>query len=126
MKKRMVHQKTSELRRIAEERLKSDLSFDDMSTNDIQKLIHELRVHQIELEMQNEELQRTQAEAEELHKKYEHFYDFSPVGYFTLNEKGKIFEVNLTGANQLGMLIKYVPVFHMDKMVKRTTNQFNF
>jgi PAS domain S-box-containing protein/putative nucleotidyltransferase with HDIG domain len=70
---------------------------------DVQTLVHELQVHQIELEMQNEELLRTNQELEELHFKYADLYDFAPVGYFSLDQKGQILEVNLTGARLLGM-----------------------
>ena len=57
---------------------------------DTQKLIHELEVHQIELEMQNGELMRSRAELEEAYFKYTDLYDFAPVGYLTLTRDGKI------------------------------------
>jgi PAS domain S-box-containing protein len=65
-------------------------------------LIHELQVYQIELEMQNDELRRVQGELEKARDRYSHLYDFAPVGYFTLSEKGIIEEVNLTLASMLG------------------------
>jgi PAS domain S-box-containing protein/putative nucleotidyltransferase with HDIG domain len=65
--------------------------------------VHELQVHQIELEMQNQELLRTNQELEELRFKYADLYDFAPAGYFSLDQKGQILEVNLTGARLLGM-----------------------
>ena len=68
-----------------------------------EEIIHELQVHQIELEMQNDELRRTQLELEESRDKFQSLYDFSPVGYFTLTHKGFITDVNLTGAALLGM-----------------------
>ena len=65
-------------------------------------LLHELQVHQIELEMQNEELQRAQAEAREAADKYTELFDFAPVGYFVLDAQGVIQQVNLAGAALLG------------------------
>ncbi len=69
---------------------------------DITRLIHELQVHQVELDMQNDELRKAQAEIELSRAKYVDLYDFAPVGYFTLTSTGKIEEVNLTGAKLLG------------------------
>ncbi len=68
-----------------------------------ERIIHELRVHQIELEMQNDELRRLQLESEASRTKYQDLYDFSLVGYFTLTDKGLIIQANLTGAELLGM-----------------------
>ncbi len=70
---------------------------------DIKKLIHELDVHQIELDMQNDELRKAQAEIELSRAKYVDLYDFAPVGYFTLTATGRIEEANLTGARLLGV-----------------------
>ena len=65
-------------------------------------LCHELEVHQIELEMQNEELRRVQAELAASEEKYRDLYEFAPIGYFTLESSGQIREANLAGASLLG------------------------
>ncbi len=93
-----------ELRRDAE-KLLSDRPYivSKAREKDVKKLIHELQVHQVELEMQNHELRRAQEEIEESRSKYSDLYDFAPVGYFTFSQTGEIVEVNLTGASLLGL-----------------------
>ena len=71
------------------------------STEEVRKLFYELQTHQIELEMQNEELRKAHAELELSRDRYSDLYDFAPVGYFTLSEKGLIVEANLTLAEML-------------------------
>ena len=75
-----------------------------LSSEETRQTLDELRIHQIELEMQNEEMKRTQLELVASRDQYFNFYDLSPVGYFTLNEKGLILEANLTTATLLGMV----------------------
>jgi PAS domain S-box-containing protein len=70
--------------------------------SDPKRLIHELEVHQIELEMQNDELAQSRAQMEALLREYTDLYDFAPVGYFTLARDGEVHQVNLAGANLLG------------------------
>jgi PAS domain S-box-containing protein len=67
------------------------------------KLIHELRVHQIELTMQNEELCRAQAELNATRERYFDLYYLAPVGYFIVSHEGRILEANLAGVNLLGV-----------------------
>lgn len=73
------------------------------SSADAQRLLHELQVHQIELEMQNEELRKARDEMEAGLEKYSDLYDFAPVGYLTLTQEGVIREANLAGASLLGI-----------------------
>ena len=104
MKKEKIELKgAGELRRKAEENLKLKPAVPEkLSGLEPQELIQELRVHQIELEMQNEELRKTQAVVEESRAKYSDLYDFAPVGYITLNRQGLILEANLTACSNLG------------------------
>ena len=93
------------LRREAERRLrnKKAASAGAMAEVDARALVHELQVHQVELEMQNEELLCAQAAAREVSDKYQDLFDFAPIGYFLLSEKGRILEANLSGAALLGV-----------------------
>jgi PAS domain S-box-containing protein len=101
------NQRESGLRGRAEEKLKvatrGNEEISGMSPEKMTSLIHELEVHQIELEMQNEELRHIQKELEKTRDEYSHLYDFAPVGYFTVSEKGIIEEANLTGASLIGI-----------------------
>ena len=92
------------LRKKAEEKLKLAQKREAKSNleNDTKKLLHELQVHQIELEMQNEELREANETAEAALKKYTMLYDLAPMGYFTLDEDGSICDLNFTGAELLG------------------------
>ncbi len=74
-----------------------------MPVKDVQQLVYELQVHQIELEMQNDELRRTQVELEAARDRYVDLYDFSPAGHLTLDTHGKIVEANLRAGTLLGV-----------------------
>ena len=92
------------LRKKAEEQLRKkqrEVNMPVMET-DMKKLLHELQIHQIELEMQNEELHQANETAETALKKYTILYDFAPMGYFTLESDGSICDLNFTGAEMLG------------------------
>ena len=96
--------KVAELRKQAEERLqKRSVEPGKLSPEDMERLIHELEVHQIELEMQNDELRRVQQKLQESRDKYSDLYDFAPVGYLTVDENVLIIEANLTVASLLGV-----------------------
>ncbi|MCB0207774.1 MAG: PAS domain S-box protein [Anaerolineae bacterium] len=91
------------IRHKAEALLREDYALEDLvKDKDLPKILHELRVHQIELELQNEELRRTQQELTATQKKYFDLYNFAPVGYFTLDQRGVIIDLNLVGAEMLG------------------------
>ncbi len=95
----------TELRRRAEARLREQRrsTAPPRTDADTQRLLHELQVHQVELEMQNAELQDARDQREALLERYTDLYDFAPVGYFSLDEQGLILEANLTGAALLGV-----------------------
>ena len=101
---------TAELLRQAEEILQQNPS--DLKARarrvitpaEILEAVTKLRIHEIELEMQNEELRRAQVELHDLNIRYYELYDLAPVGYLTVTEKGQILSANLTATRQLGMV----------------------
>ncbi len=104
MKRNKGPKDPEDLRTRAEEILKSEpVRPGDTRLEEANSLIHELRVHQIELEMQNEELRRAQNDLEISRSRYADLYDFAPVGYLTLNKHCLIVDLNLTAARQLGI-----------------------
>ena len=76
-----------------------------LSPNEAQHVIHELQVHQVELEMQNDELLRIQAELETARAHYFDLYHLAPIGYCILSKEGLILEANLTAVSMLGLAL---------------------
>ena len=110
----------SGLRQRAEAQFNKQSSHSDqLSVVDTPLLVHELQVHQIELEMQNEELRRAQAELDVQRERYFDLYNLAPVGYCTLSENGLIQEANLTATMMLGMP-------HRSALVKQPISRFIF
>ena len=105
------------LRDIAEEQLaRIPERSADLKGQTAEELIHELQVHQIELEIQAEELKRAYLALEESRDRYLDLYDFAPLGYFTLSDKALIAEVNMSGATLLGV--------ERSKLVKERFSKF--
>jgi PAS domain S-box-containing protein len=104
-----VHSDRAPLRRRAEEAIRSTNVWpaerlEAEAPEEIRQTLHELRVHQIELELQNEELRQTQAELDVIRERYFDLFDLAPVGYCTVDEKGLIQEANLTVVKMLDVI----------------------
>ncbi|MEX2493846.1 MAG: PAS domain S-box protein [Nitrospirales bacterium] len=101
-------QDPAELRKRAEEMAREHATgspehLEALSSEETRRMLHELQVHQIELEMQNEELRMAQTELDAARARYFDLYNLAPVGYCTLSEPGLILEANLTAATLLGV-----------------------
>jgi len=83
---------------------------------DTQRFLHELQVHQVELEMQNEQLVASRGDVEAGLERHTDLYDFAPVGHFTLGSDGTVDQANSTGASPLGV--------HGSKLVRRGLGRF--
>ena len=106
MDEKIVHYRDGvELRRRAEDQLreKAETSLPPCTEAEPLKLLHELQVYRVELEMQNAELRQSRNEAETTLERYTDLYDFAPVGYVTLDRNGTIRAVNLTGSSLMGV-----------------------
>ena len=95
---------TKVLRERAEAKLKKQTSDTQSPSSDYEakKMLHELQVHQIELEMQNEELKQARI-TERLYYRYTELFEFAPIAYFVFDLNGMISQVNLRGASLLGI-----------------------
>ena len=111
------HKNDTDLRKKAEKKLKHDaIDIKRLSETEVRKLAHELQVYQIELDIQNEELRKSQQALENSRDRYSRLYDFAPVGYLIISEKGLILEANLTFALTLGM--------ERDSLIKKPLSKF--
>ena len=118
------------LRKKAEE-LIQNRSYKNNSGFELEDYVHELRVHQIELELQNEELRESQIKLENSQREYFDLYNFAPVGYFTLDKDGIILKVNIEGSALLNIervklynnaFIRFVPVDQRNKFHHHINN----
>jgi len=98
-----MDQNSKEIRRKAEKKFKEKGEKQDSFSDDKDKLIEELNIHQIELEMQNDQLQEAQRKIIEEQEKYKDLFMNAPVGYFILNKTGNILELNKAAASMLGI-----------------------
>ncbi len=94
----------------------SDFSMAGMSPDEVQKLVHDLQIHQIELKIQNEELLASQTDLTQSLDRFNDLYDFAPIGYVTLDQAGTVVEANLTVATMLGV--------ERQKLIGRKLTQF--
>jgi PAS domain S-box-containing protein len=107
----MIHDDEAEgaarLRRRAEDSVRTRripplAEIDAMPREALRQMIHELHVHEFELEMQNDELRRSQVELDALRARYFDLYDLAPVGYLVVSLEGRILEANLAAVTMLG------------------------
>ncbi len=110
MKKTLTNTSSTSLRQKAEEIQKTKLSKNDHKPSeiDMMRLIQELEIHQIELEMQNEELLQAKDLTKVAIERYSDLYNLAPSGYFTISQKGLIIELNKYGAKMLGKECTYL------------------
>jgi len=126
----MADRQAGNLRQRAEEQLKKEQSKRIVSDSEaeLNKLIHELQVHEIELKMQNEELLEAKTAAGKAAEKYSKLYDFAPTGYFIISKKGEITELNLSAAAIIGKersyLINRQLGFFISSRTRPVYNQF--
>jgi PAS domain S-box-containing protein len=128
--KKNTNTKASSLRQQAESLLESRINGlrNNLAETDMLKLIHEMEVYQIELELQNEELIQAKEQADSDAAKYADLYDFAPTGYFLLSRDAEIIELNFTLAKMLGkersLLLDNRFGFFISEESKPVFNQF--
>lgn len=108
--------KFDRLRELAEDLLKQNGNTHDPSSGEMTRLLHELRVHQIELNIQNEELQRAQGELTTSKQAYTDLFDYAPIAYFVIDENGLIQQANLTAVAQFAttrQALQGTPLAHL-------------
>lgn len=103
MKKKMEAVEIRKSLRKEAESMVASLSVEDKSARPAEVLMHELLIHKIELELQNEELRKARASLEDTLDRYVDLYEFAPVAYITINWEDLIGEINLTGAALFGV-----------------------
>ncbi len=118
MNKQPARKVSDALRKAAEEKLAATQT-SDLSARSAEDLLHELQVHQIELEMQNETLRATQLDLKASRDQYADLYDFAPVGYLTINREGVISQANLTCASLLNVERKKLLTHRFDQFIAR-------
>ncbi|MDD2367905.1 MAG: EAL domain-containing protein [Sulfuricurvum sp.] len=108
------------LRHKAEEIVRGNelLTTNTLSPEEISRVLHELQVHQIELEMQNDELRKIQSELDAEREDYFDLYNLAPIGYCTLNEEGEILQANRAASSLLGA--------DQDKLIHHQITDFIF
>ena len=91
------------LRRLAESKVvrRDPVDLDALTVDEVRQLVHELEVHRVELEIQNEQLRESQLAAEESKERYKELYDSAPIGFITLDSRGAIADVNRTASRLL-------------------------
>lgn len=118
----MVNKPTkSKLRILAEAKVKKAFAtMENQSPEKTKMLLHELEVYHVELEMQNEELRETQIRLEEAIDQYTDLFDFSPIGYVSLDEKGIVKNINLTACMLLGTERAHIKDWHFSAFMSRS------
>lgn len=97
-----------------------------LSPTETKRLLHELHVHEIELEIQNEELRRTQLELETSRSKYFDLYDLAPVGYCTVNDQGLIVQANLTATALFGIPRRALVMQPFTRFIAKSDQDIHF